>query len=227
MNWTSRIAATISVAVLMIAAGCDSALAPAGDEATAMQDVASKNPLMYVPDEFPGYPWYHNALNPVPLANPYHGYPDWIPVLFYHPLDCLPEGLDLLDVSPHLESLACPSTVEGFFIWPESEPGPTHQVMQAAMDVPFWFVSLEDWYDAADDGHVWVDEFQALPSFREGYATFLQRSSRLQGSKMEAHGVVTSEPDMTFKMRFVAQFVRDENGALIQENIPVFEVDFK
>jgi len=227
MNWTSRFAAAMCVAVLMLATGCDTAVAPDEDNAAVSFSVAAKSPRMNIPEDMPGYPFYFNALNPVPIANPLHGYPDWVPVYFYHPVDCVPAGTDLLVGGVAFASLACPSTVSGFLIWPEDYSVPKVDALQASGEVPFWFVRLEEWLEAADDGHVYIEEVQELPSFRTGKATFFTRNVREPGGETVAHGYVTSEPGLTFSVHIVAQFVRDENGVMTEEKIPLFEVDFK
>lgn len=227
MKWTTRIAAATCIAALIFTLGCDSGLVPAGSSDGTDLSVAAKSPRIDHPADDPGPPFFFNALNPVPFANPYHGYPEWMPVFFYRPVDCLPPDLDLLNPGIDPRAFGCPLTLEGFYHFPEGAMMPTLTVDKAGTEVPFWFVRLDEWLEAAGDGHVWLEEFKALPSFREGYAEFYSANQDMHGSTIQAHGVVTSEPGMRFKLHFVAQFVWSDTGQIQEENIPVFEVDFQ
>jgi hypothetical protein len=216
----------VAIAVMM-AAGCDNTSVQPADDTPEGLEISSKSGLMKIPDEFPGHPFYFTALNPLlPFVNLYRGYPEWVPVVFYHPVECMPEGTDLLFAAPSFESLACPSTVEGFLIKPEGYAVPKVETLRALDEVPFWFVTLDDWYAAVADGHVWVDEFTSLPSFRAGSASFFLSNLNPKRGTFEAHGVVTSEPGLTFSIRLVSLFENDDSGIMVAENIPIFDVDF-
>jgi hypothetical protein len=69
---------------------------------------------------------------------------EWTPVIFYRPIDCIPENFNLLNFFDPPRVFACgPMTVDGFAIWetgPGLDPAPIHSRYRGLGEVPIWFV---------------------------------------------------------------------------------------
>ncbi len=178
-------------------------------------------------NEFGGWPFWFNTLNPLPFVNFRQGEPDWVPVILYHDMSCTPDNLDFLSPGLDFGSLACPSLVDGFMLWPEEAMIPKHQMLRAVGPLQIWFVSMEDWWEAADDGQVLMAEFENLPSFRSASANYHLERTEQNAATIVSRGVVTSEADMEFRLHLVAQFTYDDMGNMLSEDIPLFDITFR
>ena len=91
---------------------------------------------------------------------------EWTPVIFYRPVDCIPENFNLLLFFDPPRVFACgPMTVEGFAIWetgPGLDPAPIHSRYRGLGEVPVWFVRTEDYLAARQDGVLTIGDLEAL-----------------------------------------------------------------
>ncbi len=91
---------------------------------------------------------------------------EWTPVIFYRPVDCIPENFNLLSLFDVPRVFACgPMTVDGFAIWetgPGLDPAPFQNQYLGLGAVPIWFVRTEDYLAASEDGVVTIGELEAL-----------------------------------------------------------------
>jgi hypothetical protein len=91
---------------------------------------------------------------------------EWTPVIFYRPVDCIPENFNLLRFFDPPRVFACaPMTVDGFAVWetgPGLDPAPMQSRYLGLGAVPIWFVRTEDYLAAREDGVLTIGELEAL-----------------------------------------------------------------
>ena len=91
---------------------------------------------------------------------------EWTPVIFYRPVDCIPENFNLLRFFDAPRAFGCgPMTVDSFAIWPTGpglDPAPMHSRNLGLGAVPIWFVRTEDYLAARADGVLTIGELEAL-----------------------------------------------------------------
>jgi hypothetical protein len=151
-----------------------------------------------------------------------------VPILFYRDMSCTPHDLNFLSTAFDFRSLGCPTVVEGFLIWTDKNPA-VPQVTHTRMlhPVTMWFVTVDDWFDLADDGFIGWDELRGAPSFREGYADFFHGRQNLLSmtSTMDARGYLTSHSDTRFRMHFVGRLKYLDDGTFT-EVVPQLWTEF-
>lgn len=98
---------------------------------------------------------------------------EWIPILFYRDLSCVPDDYDLV-VFFDSRARSCALLVEGTQVFDDDTPGPPHQVTMQGRDTPVWFVTRTDWEGAGGTadftGSVTLNEVKAMPSLLRGVA---------------------------------------------------------
>jgi hypothetical protein len=217
----------LALCLAMLSLSCSEAPTAVDEDVAAATDLQAKTTKVTISD-FGGWPYWFKTLNPEPFVNFLKGEPDWVPVIFFHDMTCTPNDLDLLASSFDFAAMACPSFVDGFMTLVDGTPPPKLRMYEASGPLQIWFVSMEDWWVAAADGQVPMSEYMALPSFRAAVATYYHDTARwapVSGSNLVSQGIVTSEPDMEYRLQFVSQVRYDDAGVLI-EDIPLFEISF-
>jgi hypothetical protein len=215
----------VALCLATLSLSCSDAPTAVEEDGVAAIELQAKTDKVAVSD-FGGWPFWFNTLNPLPFVNFMKGEPDWVPVIFYHDMTCTPTDLDLMSSGLDFGSLACPTLVDGFMLWPDGAMIPKMQMLEGSGPLEIWFVSMDDWWTAADDGQVLMSEYMALPSFRAAVSTYYHHKTSSNASNLVAEGIVTSEPETEFALHLVAQFRYDDAGVMISEDIPLFEISF-
>ena len=91
---------------------------------------------------------------------------EWSPVIFYRPVDCVPEAFNLEAMFDVPRVFECgPMTVDSFALWEEGpglDPAPRHGRQHGLGAVPIWFVRTDDLLSARSDGVVTLAELRDL-----------------------------------------------------------------
>lgn len=193
-------------------------------ETETTASVLAKSPRM---DGAPIPPIFYNALNPEDFVE-FREYPEWVPIIFYRDITCVPHDLNFLSTAFDFRSLGCTPVIDGFLIWPDKNPD-LPQVVREELggDVHMWFVTVEDWFEMAGDGVIGWDEIRSAASFREGLADYYHGRSNFVSSTSEKdiRGYLTSIPDTRFRVHFVGRVEYLDDGSYI-EYVPQLNVEF-
>jgi len=215
---------SLCLCVFLFACNGDSLPTAVDSQSGASASDIAKSPRI---DGAPISPVFFNALNPVPFAE-VKEWPDWVPIIFYRDMACVPHDINFLSSEFDLRSVSCRSRVDGFMIWPDDSSALPQVVVERATEpVDMWFVTMEDWYAAAEDDIVGWDELRAAPSFREGIADFYHARHNFvaQTFSRDIRGSLSAAPDTRFRMHFVGRLVFHDDGSFT-EVIPRFIVNF-
>ncbi len=122
--------------------------------ATGVMPGASSAQVRVDPQELPFY------------ARVVTGTGEWTPVIFYRPVDCIPETFNLLTFFDPPRVFRCgPMTVAAFAVWengPGLDPAPRQGRQRGLGAVPIWFVRTDAYVAARQDGVVTIGELEAL-----------------------------------------------------------------
>jgi hypothetical protein len=92
--------------------------------------------------------------------------PEWTAFVFYRPPECVPEAFNLELFFDVPGAFSCnPMTTASFAVFehgPGLDPGPHQARARGLGAVPIWFISTEDYLDAAADGVLRMAELRAL-----------------------------------------------------------------
>jgi len=152
--------------------------------------------------------------DPQPL--PYYarvvtGTGEWSPWIFYRPVDCIPDGFNLLRFFDPPRAFACaPMTVDGFGIWetgPGLDPAPRHARLRGLGAVPIWFVRTEDYLGAISDGVVTIGELVALDPLT-GHARLFSQTQHpfpaVENDLLVVNATGTLEDGRSFRLHVTA-----------------------
>lgn len=135
-----------------------------------------------IPDETFGGPFYARLDFAPEAANIIPNNGKWAALVLYRQRECIPDDFNLLEMFDVPAAFFCPlNNMTGFEVW-ENAPGVDEQPMRTRLngtgDVPIWFVLLDEFEQAADDGVVTITDFEAMPSLKRGSADFFQELLR-------------------------------------------------
>jgi hypothetical protein len=138
---------------------------------------------------------------------------EWSPVIFYRPVECVPEDFNLSDFFDVPGAFACaPMTVDSFAVWetgPGLDPaGPRQARARGLGAVPIWFVRTEALLGARSDGVETVAELAALDPLM-GHASFytetLHPAGAVKNSLLIVNATGTLEDGRSFKLHISLQ----------------------
>ena len=140
---------------------------------------------------------------------------EWTPVIFYRPVDCIPESFNLESFFDPPRVFACgPMTVDAFAVWengPGLDPAPRQGRQRGLGAVPIWFVRTEDYLAAREDGVVTIGELEALDPLM-GVATRYSETLHPEGannSLLVVNATGTLEDGRSFKLHIKLQEAKD------------------
>jgi len=142
-----------------------------------------------------------------PIYADWYGNDEWVAFIFYRDPACVPDSFNLLDFFDFPAAYDCSLTVRGFVIY--KNPGdfaPLQAKVKGLGEVPVWFVSVEDYESATEDG-LTISELEGLPSLLKGSASFYKETLHPEGHpKMPMKNIVargTLEDDRSFRLHVV------------------------
>lgn len=101
---------------------------------------------------------------------------NWAAIPFYTTPDCVPADFNLLNFFDIPRAFGCPLNVKGISIWKNGPPpvdlAPIQNILQGTGAVHIWFVRWNELQAAFADGGLTMPELRAIPSLRQGLATF-------------------------------------------------------
>lgn len=171
----------LAAALLVIAVAGPLAAQPGDDTGPVRLDF---------PTQSPGIPAYAR----LELLIPDFDVPndeEWAAIVFYRDPDCIPLDFDLGQFfhTPGPDgpgAFGCQLLVEGFELWasgPPEDVAPVYARTRSAVPaLPVWFVSWPELASLLDNGMVFIDEIEALPSLIRGSAWWFEESLHPNGS---------------------------------------------
>ena len=138
---------------------------------------------------------------------------EWSPVIFYRPVECVPENFNLSDFFDIPGAFACaPMTVDTFAVWetgPGLDPAGPHQARAQGLGaVPIWFVRTEDLLLARSDRVETIAELEALDPLI-GHASFytetLHPTGAAKNSLLIVNATGTLEDGRSFRLHITLQ----------------------
>ena len=118
---------------------------------------------------------------------------EWAAIPFYRPPECVPIDFNLMNWFDESQAaLDCPFLVEGFGIWPGTEPTgfPRSTHLRGLGAVPVWFVRWSELQEAMADGELYILELATLPSLRIGTATLYAEELHYQPPHHVSHSTM-------------------------------------
>jgi hypothetical protein len=139
----------------------------------------------------------------------------WAAVVFYRPPSCVRAGFNLLDFFDVPAAFGCgPMAVEGFTVT-KTPPLPVQSLLRGLGEVPVWFVDWSELQAAVADHVLTISELAALPSLREGAATFYHETLHPTGGAKQnkltlvASGALTAGGDFFLQASEVEGELKD------------------
>ncbi len=129
-------------------------------------------------------------------------------IAFYRDPACVPPDFNLPNLFDAPRAFGCPLTVEGFEVWKNGPPpvdaGPIQVETRGLGAVPIWFANWDELSFALSDHVLTIGELRALPSLREGSASFYQETlhpagiARVHMIGIAAHGTLADGTPFRF-----------------------------
>jgi len=120
-------------------------------------------------------------------ARSIEGSGEWSPVIFYRPVECVPEAFNLEAFFDVPGAFQCGlMTVVSFAVWengPGLDPAPRLAIQKGLGAVPIWFVRTEDLLSARSDGVVTVAELRTLDPVTGAASFFTETLHPEEGAK--------------------------------------------
>lgn len=140
---------------------------------------------------------------------------DWAAIVFYRNPDCIPSDFDLGQFF-HFPgpdgpgAFGCELLIEGSELWangPEEDPAPVYaRSRSAGPDLPVWFVAWPELSALLDNGMVFLDEIEALPSLVRGQAWWFEESLHPNGSAPDPAISLTARGRLETGGRFLLEW---------------------
>jgi hypothetical protein len=118
---------------------------------------------------------------------------EWAAIPFYRPPEFVPPNFNLMDwFDPALED--CPILVEGFVVFPGTEPTgfPRSSQLRGTGAVPVWFVKWDELQAAMSDGELTILELASLDSLIVGTASKFEEELHYQPPHQVGHSTFTA-----------------------------------
>lgn len=156
----------------------------------AAQPAEGNGPIrLDFPTQSPGIPAYAR----VELLIPDFDVPnneDWAAIVFYRNPDCVPPNFDLGQFFQFPGpggpgAFGCDLLIEGFELWangPQQDMGPIYvRARNAVPNLPIWFVSWPELSVLFDNGEIFIEQIEDLPSLIRGHAWWFEESLHPNG----------------------------------------------
>ena len=120
---------------------------------------------------------------------------EWAAIPFYRPPECVPLGFNLLDwFDGSMAAIDCPFLLEGFGIWPGTEPTglPKATQLRGRGAVPVWFVKTVDLAEAMSDGELTILELASLRFAAQLGQRAYMRNGHWDGPHPNSHSTIVA-----------------------------------